>query len=186
MNDRQNVDLRDDPNNPGTIIETVTLLSTKALGIEATWRYELTENLNFNGSITYQGHEYDESEANPAFKGNELERQPSIMSYSALEFDNNAFDAGFSWSYTGKKFANIANTVELDAINIFRFDAGYTMDLGDNGETLRFGVAVFNVFNDNGITEGNPRDVTQSGAGEYFVGRPILPRRVFFRTTFSF
>lgn len=186
LNDRQNVDLRDDPNNPGTIIETVTLLSTKALGIEATWRYELTENLNFNGSITYQGHEYDESEANPAFKGNELERQPSIMSYSALEFDNNAFDAGFSWSYTGKKFANIANTVELDAINIFRFDAGYTMDLGDNGETLRFGVAVFNVFNDNGITEGNPRDVTQSGAGEYFVGRPILPRRVFFRTTFSF
>jgi iron complex outermembrane receptor protein len=186
LNDRQNVDLRDDPNNPGTTIETVTLLSTKALGIEATWRYDLTENLNFNGSITCQSHEYDESEANPELKGNELERQPNVMSYSALEYDNDAFDAGFSWSYTGKKFANIANTVELDAINIFRFDAGYTMDLGEEGETLRFGLAVFNVFDDNGITEGNPRDATQADAGEYFVGRPILPRRVFFRTTFSF
>ncbi|NOU60372.1 TonB-dependent receptor [Marinifilum sp. JC070] len=186
LNDRRNVDLRDDPNNPGTTIETVTTLSTKAVGVEATWGYELAENLDWSGSVTYQNHEYNESEDNPEYVGNELERQPSWLAYSALNYDNGAFDAGFSWNYTGKKFSSISNAVELDAINIFRLDAGYTMDLGEDGETLRFGVSVFNLFDDNGVTEGNPRDVTQSGAGEFFVGRPILPRRAFFRMTFSF
>ncbi len=186
LNDRRNVDLRDDPNNPGTTIETVTTLSTKAVGLEATWGYELTEHLNFSGSITYQDHKYDESEDNPEYVDNELERQPKWLAHSALNFDNGAFDAGFSWNYTGKKFANIANTVELDAINIFRLDAGYTMGLGDNNESVRFGVSVFNLFDDNGVTEGNPRDVSQSETSAYFVGRPILPRRAFFRMTFNF
>jgi outer membrane receptor protein involved in Fe transport len=190
LNDRTNVDLRDDPNNPGTTIEVATVLSTKTYGVEATWSYDFAKNLNFNGSLTYQNHEYDghilADPSETSYVGNKLERQPDFLSFAALDYTTEKFDAGFSWNYTGKKFANIANSVELDAINIFRLDAGYTMPLGEDGESLRFGISVFNLFNDNGVTEGNPRDVTQSGTGEFFVGRPILPRRTFVRATFNF
>jgi len=186
LNDRRNVDLRDDPNNPGTTIEVVSTLSTMTYGLEGTWAYDLTKNLNFNGSITYQNHEYDGHEQNPDYVGNKLERQPNFLWNAGLDYNNEVFDAGFSWNHTGDKFANIANSVELDAINIFRLDGGYTIKLGENGESLRMGVAVFNLFNSHGVTEGNPRQAAQAAEGEYFIGRPILPRRVFFRTTFNF
>jgi len=186
LSDRRDVRLIDDPSNPGTTIESVTIQSSRSFGLEATLGYELAENLDFSGSITYQNHEYYDNKTHPEFVGNKLARQPNFMSYASLDYNNNTFDAGFSWNYTGKKYTDDSNNVELDAINIFRLNAGYTMALGDNGESLRFGVSVYNLFDDNGLTEGNPRDLSQANEGVYFVGRPILPRRVFFRTTFNF
>jgi outer membrane receptor for Fe3+-dicitrate len=186
LNDRRDVRMIDDPDNPGTTIEWVTTQSTRTFGLEAAWWYELIKNLNFNGSFTYQDHEYDEYDANPEYKGNELARQPNILAFSALEYDNKTFDGGFSWNYTGKKYTDESNAVKLDALNIFRLDAGYTTSMGRKGETFRFGVSVYNLFDENGLTEGNPRDLSQQNEGVYFVGRPILPRRVFFRTTFNF
>ena len=76
--------------------------------------------------------------------------------------------------------------VLLDPVSIFRLGAGYTVKMGKANESLRLGMDVYNLFNSMGITEGNPRDLSQSNQGSYFVGRPILPRRVFFRATFSF
>jgi len=47
-------------------------------------------------------------------------------------------------------------------------------------------LSVFNLFDDNGATEGDPRNVNQSGDAEFFFGRPILLRRVFFTATLNF
>lgn len=186
LNDRRDVRLIDDPNNPGTIIEDVSTKSTRSIGVEATWDYEFVKYLHFNGSLTYQNHEYDEHKSTPEYVGNKLARQPNFLSYLALNYYGEKIDAGVSMSHTGKKFTDDSNQVELDAINIFRLDAGYTMLLGDNGETLRLGASVFNLTDSKGLTEGNPRDLSQSNSGVYFVGRPILPRRLFIRATFTF
>ena len=92
----------------------------------------------------------------------------------------------FNYKYTGKKFANDANTMELDANGIANLNFGYTMSAGNNGETVRFGTQVFNMFNSVGITEGSPRLNNTQTEEEFFVGRPILPTRVFLNATFNF
>ena len=184
--DRRDVRLIDDPNNPGTIIEDVTTKSTRTFGVEASWDYEFVKYLHFNGSLTYQNHEYDEHLSTPEYVGNKLARQPNLLTYLALNYFGEKFDGGVSMNYTGKKFTDDSNVVELDAMSIFRLDAGYTFQLGDEGETLRLGASVFNLTDSKGITEGNPRDLSQSNSGVYFVGRPILPRRFFLRATFRF
>lgn len=186
LNDRRDVRLIDDPNNPGTIIEDVSTKSTHTIGVEATWDYEFVKYLHFNGSITFQDHEYNEHISTPEYVGNELARQPKFLSYLALSYFGQKFDGSFSMSYSGKKFTDDSNNVELDPMSIFRLDAGYTFTLGDKGEALRLGAAVFNLFDSKGLTEGNPRDLSQSNEGVYFVGRPVLPRRLFIRATFTF
>ena len=90
-------------------------------------------------------------------------------------------------NHTGSKFTDDTNNVELDAISIFRLGAGYTFETqGDS--SLRVGFSVFNLFDSQGLTEGNPRAgiAGQSDDGEFFLGRPILPRRFFITTTFNF
>lgn len=186
LNGRRDVRLIDDPNNPGTIIEDVTTKSTRTFGVEATWDYEFIKNFHFNGSLTYQNHEYYEQLSNPEYVGNKLARQPNLLTYLSLYYFGQKFDGGVSMNYTGKKFTDDSNKVELDATSIFRLDAGYTFQIGDAGESLRLGAAVFNLTDAKGLTEGNPRDLSQSNEGVYFVGRPILPRRIFLRATFTF
>jgi hypothetical protein len=46
-------------------------------------------------------------------------------------------------------------------------------------------VDVYNLFDSEGITEGSPRQVSQT-IGAYFVGRPILPRRIAAKLTYTF
>jgi hypothetical protein len=42
-------------------------------------------------------------------------------------------------------------------------------------------------FNSEGITEGNPRaGDAQTNSGDFFVGRPVIPRSYYLRLTFNF
>lgn len=168
---------------------------TRTFGVEATANYRFTNDLSAFATFTYQDHEITEnlqenlvdntsSEANI---GNELGRQPNLLGTLGVKYDNRKIDALFSVNHTGKKFTDDTNNVELDAISIFRLGAGYTFETqGDS--SLRVGFSVFNLFDSNGLTEGNPRAgiAGQSDDGDFFFGRPVLPRRVFFTTTFNF
>lgn len=169
--------------------------NTATLGVEANWAYKLTSNLDFRGTATYQKHEItkntDEDLVNggstEANVGNNLARQPEFLTSLGLHYDNNKFDALFTLNHTGSKFAADNNNVELEAISIFRIGAGYSFNLNeDNKESLRIGFSVFNLFDDAGVTEGDPRNVNQSGDAEFFFGRPILPRRMFLTATLNF
>lgn len=186
LNDRRSVDFINDPNNPNNVIEEVSVQSTRSIGIEANLNYVISKGINVYGNATFQDHEFTKVEGNEDQVGNKLRRQPAFMGLIGLSLAKGAFDLDLSSNYMGKKYANDSNTVELDGFNIVRADAGYTFDLGKK-QTMRLGLAVFNLLDAEGITEGSPRQGnTQVGGGEYFVGRPILPRRIFVRATFDF
>ena len=53
--------------------------------------------------------------------------------------------------------------------------------------TARLGINVFNLFDTDATTEGSPRqDNNQTAGGAFFVGRPVLPRRLSVRLSFHF
>jgi iron complex outermembrane receptor protein len=148
-----------------------------------------------SATLTYQDHEIATNQPEDLVnggittinEGNEIGRQPNLLGSLGLNYDDRNFDATFSLNYTGAKFTDDTNNVELEAVTITRLGAGYTFETeGDN--SLRVGFSVFNLFDSAGLTEGNPRAgiAGQSGDGDFFVGRPILPRRFFLTTTFNF
>ncbi|SHI57685.1 TonB-dependent receptor [Pseudozobellia thermophila] len=177
------------------IDETRAEQNTRTIGLEATWDYTLVENLNLRGTATYQAHEITKNTnfdlvngtSTEANVGNELARQPNFLGGLGLYYDNSVIDANFGVNHTGKKFTDDTNNIELDAINIGRLGAGYTFGELENNQSLRLGFSVFNLFDSSGITEGNPRaGVAGQSESEFFVGRPILPRRFFLTATFNF
>ncbi|WP_298488072.1 TonB-dependent siderophore receptor [uncultured Maribacter sp.] len=175
--------------------ETRSTQNTATVGLEATWDYKFAQDFSLRGTATYQDHEITKNinedlvngGSTAANEGNELARQPNFLGSLGVYYDNKMFDASFSGTHTGAKFTDDTNGIELDAITIARIGAGYTFAMGENNETLRLGVSVFNLFDSNGITEGNPR-AGAAGAteGEFFFGRPILPRRFFATATLNF
>ena len=187
LDDRRNVDFENDPNNPGNIIEVVTLQSTEALGIEASITYYLNDFWSLHGNITLRDHEFTKAEGNPAVVGQELRRQPTEMANTAVRFNYGNFDAALFHNFHGDNFANDSNTVKLDSYNLLRLEAGYNFEFA-NAQTLRLSAHIFNLTDEQGITEGSPRQGNaQSGQpAQFFVGRPILPRRVMFRLTYDF
>jgi outer membrane receptor for Fe3+-dicitrate len=185
LNDRRSVDFEND--GQGGVREVVNVQSTSTLGFEGLINYYLTDGLSVNGSLTFQDHEFTEVESNPEQEGNWLRRQPKVKGTVGLNYDKNKFDFDVSSTFLGKRFANDANTVELESYNIVRLGAGYTFGLGSESESLRLGVSVFNLLDSEGITEGSPRQGNaQTGNSDYFVGRPILPRRISLRALFTF
>lgn len=119
--------------------------------------------------------------------GKELRRQPTEMANTAIRFGYNGFDAALFHNFHGDNFANDSNTVKLDSYNLLRLEAGYTREFMD-GQSLRISANIFNLTDEQGITEGSPRQGNaQSGQpAQFFVGRPILPHRVMLRLTYDF
>lgn len=179
----------------GTLVDqTRSEQNTATIGVEANWNYKLSEHFDFRGSLTYQKHEITKNTDEDLIAGgttetnvgNNLARQPEFLTSMGVYYDNNQFDALLSLNHTGSKFAADNNNVELEAINIFRIGGGYSFSLNEDKETLRVGFSVFNLLDDAGVTEGDPRNVNQAGDAEFFFGRPILPRRMFITATFNF
>jgi iron complex outermembrane receptor protein len=183
LRDRRQVDFVNAPG--GGIVEQVNLVGTSTVGTEFTWNWSMVKDLNFYGNLTYQKHQYDSFEGNTDYVGNWLRRQPRFLSMMGIAYNNGKFDANLSDNYMGKKYTSDNNSILLDPINIVRMDAGYTFPLGNTGKTWRLGVSVFNMLNSAGITEGSPRLGNNQTVAEYFVGRPILPRRIFIRAKFN-
>jgi outer membrane receptor protein involved in Fe transport len=183
LNDRRAVSFVNGPN--GTVIERVNIVSTESYGMEADFSFRLLDNLNLEGNVTWQEHEFTKFDTNPAFVGNELLRQPNILWNLGLYYDDGRFDAQLYNTHTGDTFTTESNLISLDPYDIVRLGAGYTFDWA--GMTSRIGIDVYNLLDDDGITEGSPRqDTAQAASGAFFVGRPVLPRRYTLRFTVDF
>ncbi|MGH8235576.1 MAG: TonB-dependent receptor [Steroidobacteraceae bacterium] len=187
LTDRRAIVLLND--GAGGVIERVNLLSSESYGLEATFNVRIIDNLSFDGNVTWQEHEYTQFftnfVSNPAIVGNELLRQPNILYNAGLYYDDGRFDGSLFVTHTGSNYTNELNSIKLDSFDVARADIGYTFDFG--GNTARVGFDVYNLFDDDGITEGSPRqDLTQTASGAYFVGRPVLPRRYTVRFTVDF
>lgn len=169
--------------------------NTSTVGLEASWMYRFAENWSFSGTATYQNHEITKNQTTDLInnttstinEGNEIGRQPNLLGSANLAYDDKSFDANFSLNHTGSKFTDDGNNVELNAITIARIGAGYTFKSQETS-SVRLGVSVFNLFDSAGLTEGNPRAGIggQVDNGDFFFGRPILPRRLFLTATFNF
>ena len=165
----------------------MTIQSTEAFGIEASLTYYLNDFWSLHGNITLRDHEFTKAEGNPDVVGKELRRQPTEMANTAVRFNYGNFDAALFHNYHGDNFANDSNSVKLDGYNLLRLEAGYSFEF-DGAQTVRVSAHVFNLTDEQGITEGSPRQGNaQSGEpAQFFVGRPILPRRVMLRVTYDF
>ena len=168
----------------GGVVEQVTVVSTRAYGLEATLGVKLFDHLRFDGNVSLIDHKFTALDITPQFVGNKEPRQPDVLYNAGLYYDDDRLDASIATTYTGPNFTDNSNAIELDGFNTWRLIAGYKLPLG-NRQTVRLGVDVYNLFDSEGITEGSPRQVSQT-VGAYFVGRPILPRRISARLTYSF
>jgi outer membrane receptor protein involved in Fe transport len=187
LNNRRQVLFINDPDNPGGFLEQVNVVSSGSYGVEATLRLRLVEHLVFEGNLTLQDHEYTDFDTTPENVGNELERQPNILYNAGLFYYDSVrrLDASVFTNYTGDNFTAANNLIELEGFHVVNLDAGYRIPI--NTDSVRLNINVFNLFDTDATTEGSPRqDVNQMTGGAYFVGRPVLPRRVMARVTFNF
>jgi iron complex outermembrane recepter protein len=191
LTDRRQVLFLNDPLVPGGLIERVNIISTESYGLEATFNVELMNYLSLDGNVTWQEHELTDFLSgatglpDPAFVGRELQRQPNFLYNLGLYYDDDRFDVSLFNTHTGSTYTTDSNLVKLDSFDVLRFDAGYTFEMGDT--TARVGFDIYNVLDDDGITEGSPRqDANQAASGAFFVGRPVLPRRYGARFTVHF
>jgi outer membrane receptor protein involved in Fe transport len=177
----------------GGFIERVNLVATEAYGGDITLRWQIIPDLAFEGNLTMQSAKYTQFQqpvngvptTNPALVGNEIERQPTVLYNAGLYYDDNHFDASFFTNYTGDDYTASNNAIILKGFNVWNLDAGYKFGIA--GRKVRVGINVFNVFNTDATTEGSPRqDNNQTTGGQFFVGRPVLPRRVAGRLTVDF
>lgn len=183
LNDRRAVSFVNGPN--GTVIERVNIVSTESYGVEADFAFRLVDNLSLEGNVTWQQHEFTKFDTNAAFIGNELLRQPNVLYNLGLYYNDDRFDAALFNTHTGDTFTTESNLIQLEAYDILRLTAGYKFGWSDM--KARIGLDVYNLLDDDGITEGSPRqDTAQAASGAYFVGRPVLPRRVTLRFTVDF
>lgn len=178
LDDRQNIDVIEQAN--GDFITVTEEVSSKAKAIEAIGNYSLGDYVTLNANLTWNDGEYSSGPND----GKEIERIPDLLAGAGIVFDNDVFNLGVDYSYRSKNWANSSNTVELDALNLIRLSAGYALELSDE-EELHFGLSVFNATDERGLTEGNPR-AGGTASGDFAVGRPILPRRVTLKVTYSF
>jgi iron complex outermembrane receptor protein len=169
----------------GGLIERVNLVGTESYGAEGTIDLRLMQNLRFNGNVTLQKSKFTAFDTTPANLGKSVERQPELLYNAGLYYDDGAFDLSVFTNYTGPNFTASNNLIELDGWNIANLDAGYKLPLATG--SLRVSVNVFNLFNTDAVTEGSPRqDANQVANGAFFVGRPVLPRRITGRLTYNF
>ena len=142
----------------------------------------MTDEVILEGNITYQDAEFSEG----ANVGKQPRRQPEFSGNLAVSYNNGFVDARLGLSYFGDAYANDDNSVELDGHTIATLSAGYSFEL-DNDQQIRVGVSVWNLFDTDGITEGSPRQGnSQVSGGDFFIGRPVLPRRVSLTARYDF
>ncbi|MCP3734304.1 TonB-dependent receptor [Sphingomonas sp. RP10(2022)] len=168
----------------GGVTEQVTIVSTKAYGLEAVLGVRLLDHLRFDGNVSLVHDEFTALDITPQFVGNKEPRQPNVLYNAGLYYDDDAFDASVATTYTGPNYTDNSNAIRLNGFNTVRLIAGYKLPLADR-QSVRLGVDVYNLFDSQGISEGSPRQVSQT-VGTYFVGRPILPRRLSIRLSYDF
>ena len=165
----------------GTFVPTSQALDTEATGIDFSGNFTITDDFAARFNLTF----VDQEQTSGSNKGRELQRQPDVIGTVELLYNNpNGFDASFGYNYRGESFGNNSNTVTLDSFGFMRAAVGYTIELEDD-KSLHLGLSVFNLGDEVGLTEGNPR-AGGAAAGAFGVGRPILPRRTYFKATYRF
>ena len=162
--------------------------STESYGLEFSGEFMIIDNLFFRGNATVFDAEFTQFDLadGGSLENNEPNRQPSTVN-TGLFYNDGTWDFAVMHNFQGEAFADNGNNVKLDSYNTVRLDAGYTMYFS-GGDSARFSINVWNLTDDEGLTEGSPRaGVDQAGDTQgFFTGRPVLPRRITARFAYNF
>lgn len=171
----------------GTLIFADKYLKTRNYGIEllATWKATSALSFDLQGTLSDSGYKGDgfvtsSSGQNIPIDGKRPVRQPNEM-FSATAryrfdfFGRTGHEVFVNDVYTGKRASDIANTVWLPSYNVV--NAGFIVKLHPRS-TLK--VQVSNLFDEVGLTEGNPRQsqVVGNANAVYYGARAIFGRSV--------
>ncbi|MFT6737715.1 MAG: iron complex outermembrane receptor protein [Kangiellaceae bacterium] len=154
----------------------VQVLTNEAFGIELDGIYYAENGFSLNLNATIQETEITQSLEN---QGNEAQRQPGWQlrlspSYD-FEFDDYFGTVYGNLSMVGDRFADNANSVELDGYQ--KLDVGLIMYVEQG---LSFEFAVQNLTDEDALTEGDPRSINSPN------GRFIMPRTATFSVGYEF
>ncbi len=164
----------------GTFVPTSIAQDTEANGIDVSGIFNFNDMFDARFNVSY----VDQEITSGPNDGKELLRQPDIIGTIELLYQYLGWDANFGYNYRGDSFGDSANNAKLDSFEFLRAGVGYTHELASDA-SLHFGLSVFNLTDEVGLTEGNPRAGT-AAVGDFGVGRPILPRTTYFRVTYNF
>lgn len=157
-------------------------INNLGLEVETNVRYSIAR-LNFN--FTVQNPEYDNFTGQNAdgssfnFNGNTARRIPKFFCTIRPEVDITKRLSGYvQYTYFDKKYTNQDNKQVLPAFKEVGAGLSYVVN------NLRFAVDGTNLFNEIGLTEGNPRQSTSDT--DVFLARPILGRAFRFSVAINF
>jgi outer membrane receptor for ferric coprogen and ferric-rhodotorulic acid len=158
------------------LTETITIeTDTKGVEYEGAWNVAELFTLSFSG--VFQKSEVlgiPAGDENEAFNGNQVQRTPDTQVRLINTYHSPVGDFFLTAHYLGKRFADLGNSVELDAYHTI--DLGWRHALNDS---ITVQVKGTNLNNAIGLTEGNPRAgfiEADDGAGGFFYARPINGR----------
>jgi outer membrane receptor protein involved in Fe transport len=172
----------------GQVVQRQAFRNTETLGVEAEFNYNITDAWAIGFSGTYQSPEfvntpaaeYIDSEGNPGsvdINGNLPVRVPKHFGQLTTNYSFEDFAGGYasvhaSYSWSGKRYADDANTAELPAYGMLNLGVSFEMDEG-----FYVRADVKNVNNSEGLSEGDPRaGETVAGQTNTFNARVVLPR----------
>ncbi|SHG75689.1 Outer membrane receptor proteins, mostly Fe transport [Marisediminitalea aggregata] len=151
------------------------ILTNEAMGVELDGNYDHDSGFSLNLNATVQDTEITASAAN---EGNEAQRQPGwqVRMTPSYEFEVGEMYANVYATLTAvdDRFGNNENTVVLPGYE--KVDFGVMVEPTDR---LKLQLAVDNLTDEQGITEGDPRNADAPN------GRYILPRSVKFSISYA-
>jgi iron complex outermembrane receptor protein len=152
------------------------ILTNEAMGVEFDYNYNHESGLSVNLNATWQTTEITDS---PNNEGNEAQRQPGwqLRVTPSYEFEIQGMFASVygTLSAVDDRFGDNENTVVLEGYE--KVDLGFTLE---PSEGIRMQVAIDNLTDEQGITEGDPRNVDAPN------GRYIMPRSIKFSVSYEF
>lgn len=170
---------------PGGQTEFITdfVGKSRTFGAELEAVAQPVQGLSLNLSATAQRPTYTNFVAGgDTLDGNRVRRIPEIFGNLDAAYEVRGFRVRGAWHFTGHRFADDANQVDLPAFSVF--DAGLSYRLRQG---VRVDLNALNLADGHGVTEGNPRlDQTVGRTSNIFLARPILPRRFTLGVTYEF
>lgn len=174
----------------GEVVQRQAFRNTETVGVEAEFNLNITDAWKVGLSGTYQSPEFVNTPAaefidgsgNPGsvdINGNLPVRVPKHFGQLTTSYDFNEFEWGFAsvnatYSWSGKRYADDANTAELPMYGML--NVGVSVETND-GFYIRADVK--NLNNSEGLSEGDPRaGETVAGQTNTFNARVVLPRMI--------
>ncbi len=163
-----------------TVFVTDYVGKARTLGAEVELVVEPVRHLRLNGSVTLQDPEFvTYVAAGQDLGGKRPRRIPRIFANVTAGYFGSKASLSYNLTYFGDRFAEDPNLNVLSGYSESNARAAYSFS-----PKASVSLAISNIFDGKGLTEGNPRVVEAQGV--YYLARPILPRRATVALEYSF